>query len=156
MTPAKDNAAYDFSLFEPKQESEEKERVQEPKLVKTKAKITVSAGSVIRWVAVSLFIILSLIAIMLCNVQLNKLNDNISKQEQALSSAKADEVRLNVALESRSSLANVQSYAQNQGLRQASAYQITYVQLNDKDKVDVQPDKENIFTRLFNLILEYL
>ena len=75
MTPVKDSTAYDFSLFESKQEREERAREEAPKLVTTAPKATVNTASVIRCIAVSLFIILSLVAMMFCNVQLNKLND---------------------------------------------------------------------------------
>jgi cell division septal protein FtsQ len=158
VTPARDNAAYDLSLFESKEDREERKVAEEPaKRVKTATKSKIKTASAARWVAMGLFIVLSLVAIMLCNVQLTALNEEISTAQTKLGSAQSDEIRLNMQLESRMALDNIENYAVNQmGLQKASQYQITYVHMTDKDKVDVMPKNENVFTKLFNFILEYL
>lgn len=156
MAAARENVAYDLSLFEPKEEHKTREPVQKPKR-KPATREAVKPGTVIRWVAVSLFVTLSLVSIMMCNVQLTNLSDHISKAQAQLSAAQGEEVRLNMQLESRTSLSNVESYAVNQlGMQKTNQYQVTYVHLADQDKVAVTPPSRNIFAWLGNLILEYL
>jgi hypothetical protein len=166
MTPAKANLAYDFSLFEAKQDREDREyredrenkikAVEEPARAKEAPKTVVRPASAARWTAVSLFIVLSIVVIIMCDVQLNLLSDEISKAQTKLGTSQSEQVRLNVELESRTSLNNVEAYAVNKGLQKSSQYQITYIHLTNKDKVDIAPKSGNIFTRLINSILEYL
>ena len=159
MTPAKENLAYDFSLFEEKDNREEEENARKPRRAKpaAQAKKKINAAGAVRWAAVCLFITLALVAVMVCNVQLNRLNDEISKTQTQLAAQQSEQVRLNVELESRSSLSSVEDYAANQaGMQKSSQYQVTYVHLTDQDKVELAPKNSNIFTKFINFILEYL
>lgn len=161
MPSTRENVAYDLSLFAPKEVREEVEKqaeqVQPAKKRKQQVKLTVRPAVVVRWTALALFIALSLAAMMMCNVQLTKLNDEMSRSQANLTAAQGEQVRLNMQLESRTSLSSVEDYAVNKlNLQKSSSNQITYIHLADKDKVDVTPKSENIFTNLINFILEYL
>jgi hypothetical protein len=91
MTPAKENLAYNFSLFEPKKDiiEEEAEAIEEPESAQAAAKTTVRPASVARWTALGLFIVISLIYIMMCDVQTNKLSDEIDKAQNQLSTVQS-------------------------------------------------------------------
>jgi cell division protein FtsL len=166
-----ENVVYDFSLFEPKEDKEEERRQQEEELraaqaaaaqkeaekPKTRAASVLRPAVAIKWTALALAVALALSAVMLCNVKLTKLNDQISKAQTQLTAAQGEEVRLNMQLESRSTLSAVEAYAEQKlGLAKSTDSQVTYIHLDDTDKVEVTPQKENIFTHLVNFILEYL
>ena len=158
MAQAKENVAYDLSLFEPREnraeEQTEKAAVKEQQTVRRAA---VRPLAVLKWSTVSLLVLLSLTAVMFGNVQINKLNNQTSTMRKQLSSAQSEQIRLSVSLESRTSLNNVENYAVSKlGLQKIGQYQIQYIHLADKDKVEVSPEGRSIFVRLYNLILEYL
>jgi cell division protein FtsB len=161
MSPVKDNLAYDLSLFEPKvaREAETPEQAEKEKLIrpKTAAKMKVHPAVVVKSVAVALFIFSALFTVMLSNVRLANLNDQIAASQTQLQNAKSEQVRLNMELESRMSLQNVENYAVNKlGLQKIDQFQVQYVHISDQDKVVVTPKGGNIFTNLIDRILEYL
>lgn len=121
-----------------------------------RAKAAVRPLTVLRWAAASLFVMAALLCVMVGNAQLNRLNNQAARLKSQLSSAKSEEVQLNVQLESRTSLNNVENYAVNKlGLQKIGPYQIEYVHLLNKDKVELGSDT-NIFARLCGDVLEYL
>lgn len=149
------NTAYDFSLFEPKEETAP---VKEPPKPKKKRQIAaIRPATLVKWAASAMVVVLLLSAILLSNVQLTRLNDKISAAQQQLTAANAEEVRLNMQLEGRSSLNNVENYAVGKlGLQKMGQYQLHYIRLMDKDKVQISPKGDSILERLMNQILAYL
>lgn len=158
MAQAKENVAYDLSLFEPRENrAEEQTEAAAVKKQQAVRKPSVRPLAVLKWSAASLLVLLSLTAVMLGNVQINKLNNQANTMRKQMSNAQSEQIRLSVSLESRTSLSNVENYAVNKlGLQKIGQYQIQYVHLADKDKVEVSPESRNIFVRLYNFILEYL
>ena len=166
----RENVVYDFSLFEPKEDKEEEKRREEEgrrtdaaakaakaKRTKTSAVSVLRPAVAIKWTALALAVALALSAVMFCNVRLTKLNDEISRAQTQLTAAQGEEVRLNMQLESRSTLSSVEAYAEQKlGLVKSTENQVTYIHLDNTDKVVVTPQSENIFTHLVNFILEYL
>jgi len=157
MSPVRGNAAYDFSLFEAKDKVEEQEKkLADEKRQKPAAKPSIKPAAVLKIIATSLFVLLSLTAFLLCNVQLTSLSDEVSKAQKELNESKNEEIRLNIQLESRMSLNNVESYAVDKlGLQKIGQYQIYYLHMNNKDKIELSPKSENLFVQLINRILEY-
>lgn len=159
---ANGNAAYDFSLFEPKPRVEPEEQKPAPKRPRRPKARTATSASVrpaqaLRWTAAGTLCLLALLAVMLCNVQITKLSDEVARAQKKLSSAQADEVRLNMQMQSRVSLDNVENYAVDKlGMQKAGEYQITYIHVTDQDKVVLVKDNENVFARLYDWILAYL
>lgn len=158
------SAAYDFSLFEPKKPGEDiiPEQIPHPPKRKKKAAGVLTSASVrpaqaVRWSAAGLLCLLALTAIILCDVQITSLSDQISKKQSQLTSAQAEEVRLNMQLQSRVSLDKVETYATAQlGMQKAGAYQVNYIHITNKDKVVLGQDKQNLFARLYDWVLAYL
>ena len=158
MAQTKENVAYDLSLFEPR-EGRAEEQTADTAVKKQQAarRFSVRPLTALKWSASSLLVLLSLTAVMLGNVQINKLNNQTNTMRKEISSAQSEQIRLSVLLESRTSLNNVENYAVNKlGLQKIGQYQIQYIHLADKDKVEVSPESRNIFVRLYNFILEYL
>lgn len=154
------NAAYDLSLFEPKTDKVPLRGGEENAGSKSKAarpRSTIRPLQAMRWTAGAIVLVAALGSIMVCNVQNTKLNDQVASMKTKLAAAQADEVRLNMQLQSRASLGNVQNYAVSRlGMQKTSTYQIQYIHLTDKDKVVVQKSQQGILSRLYNWILEYL
>lgn len=157
--PNNANAAYDLSLFEPKPPGDGSNEQKPPKkkIKKKHAHVSVRPIQAVRWTAAALVGLVAVSSIMVCNVQNTKLNDQVTAMQTKLSAAQAEQVRLEMQQQSRASLGNVENYATNNlGMQKTTAYQIEYIHINSKDKVVVQKSQQNIFSRLYNWILEYL
>jgi hypothetical protein len=159
----KSNAAYDFSRFAPVEEpmDEEPERQREqpaPKKQRAKKK-AVKPATVVKWVFVSLFVMLSLASVIVGNIKVTQLSDQVASAQKALDTAESEQVSLNSKLESRMSMTKVEDYAVNKlGLVKVQSYQIQYVHLTNTDKVEVTDDASGItgfFKNVFNSVLEY-
>lgn len=153
-----DNAAYDLSLFEPKPPGDgRKNKAVKKKVHKPQSRISVRPLQAARWIAAAIVCVLAVGAIMVCNVQNTKLNDQVAVMQKKLTAAQAEQVRLEMQQQSRASLGNVESYAVNSlGMQKTTPYQIEYIHINSKDKVVVQKPQQGILSRLYNWILEYL
>lgn len=157
--PNNANAAYDLSLFEPKPpgDSNNEQKPPKKKVKKKRARVSIRPIQAVRWTAAALVGLVAVSSIMVCNVQNTKLNDQVAAMQTKLSAAQAEQVRLEMQQQSRASLGNVENYATNNlGMQKTTAYQIEYIHINSKDKVVVQKSQQNIFSRLYNWILEYL
>ncbi len=155
MSYNKSNAAYDFSTFEPEQqkpEAEKKQKLTAPKKKQVKRQ-SVKPVTVIKWIFVSLFVMMSLTSIMVGNIKINQLDDQISKAQKSYDSVTSDQVSLNSQLEARMSMQKVEDYATGTlGLVKIQPFQIEYVHLTDKDNVKVSGGGNGIFDSINNLI----
>lgn len=159
----KSNVAYDFSRFAPAEMPVAP--VEEPKKLKTAVKKKqakkqqVRPLAVVKWVFVSLFVMASLGSIMVGNIKITQLNDETTKMEKLLDTAKSEQVSLNSKLENRMSISKVEDYALNNlGLVKTQSYQIQYVQLTNQDKVEVLGNSggvQGFFQDVINSIEEY-
>lgn len=157
MSYNKSNAAYDFSNFEPAEQGLELEPVKKQKNPAPKKKQVkkqaVKPVTVIKWVFVSIFVMLSLTSIMVGNIKITQLDDQISKLQKNYNSIKSDQVSLNSQLETRMSMQKVEDYAVNKlGLVKVQPFQIEYVHFTDQDKVEVSSDNTGAMGSINNLI----
>jgi cell division protein FtsL len=151
----RENLAYDLSLFE-RREREPFKRQTKVKIVPNPKTKQISKITVFKWVAVTVVVVLSIVSIMLCNVKLTELNDKVIKAKSAYNSAKSEQTRFNMQLESRMSLKNVEDYAITKlGLQKVQSYQIEYINLANSDKVEVNNQDRNVFLDFLHNILEY-
>lgn len=153
------NAAYDLSRFMPK---EQQEIVEAKPLTPVKRKVKAQAvrpASVVKWVFVSLFVMLSLASIMVGNIKITQQNDDIASTQKNLNMVKSEQVSLNAKLESRMSIQKVEDYAVNKlGLVKIQPYQIQYVHLTNKDNIEVNGnglDFTGYFENVINSVVEY-
>lgn len=153
------NAAYDLSRFMP----QEQQKIVEAKpLAPVKRKVkkqAVRPTSVVKWVFISLFVMLSLASIMVGNIKITQQNDDIAYAQKNLNMVKSEQVSLNAKLESRMSMQKVEDYAVNKlGLVKIQPYQIQYVHLTSKDNVEVSGsnlDFTGVFENVINSVVEY-
>jgi hypothetical protein len=130
------NLAYDLSLFEPRPEKKirEKKKPQQPVL-----KSGLTPAMVVKGALITLIIAFAVGLILYNRVQLTQIDDQINKETKLLNELKGDEIRLNVTLDSRVSLKNVEDYAKNKlGLRMREKYQVQYITLSAGDKLEVK------------------
>ncbi|HIV87852.1 MAG TPA: cell division protein FtsL [Candidatus Pygmaiobacter gallistercoris] len=148
-------AAYDLSTFENRDPRPKLRVAHNPK---AKRRVDLSRFKIIATAAV----IFSLAwGVLYSRAQITELTTQISSTESDLSDAKSEYDYLNLQLESRTDLDTVENYAVTQlGLVQADPSQITYLTLENEDKV-VKPESE-VKTFLENLsagfmnLMEYL
>jgi len=159
MSYQKSNAAYDLSNFMPEDNQEEDVKKKAASKKRSVKKQNVSPAVVVKWVFVSLFIMLSLASIMVGNVRINQYNDEIAQEQKNLNTQQSLQVSLNAKLEARMSIQKVEDYAVNQlGLVKVQPYQIEYVNITDKDKVQVGSNNFDIigfFKGVINSIVVY-
>lgn len=144
---ANENLAYDLSLFEPREERPPRRKTMRV-LPAPKSK-RIGAAAAFRWAVVGLLAMVSLTALMMSHVQLTELGDEISTAKAKLNTAQSEQVRLNMLVESRMSLKNVEDYAVNKlGMQKIQSYQISYINLNNSDKVVVDGTAANTPTAM--------
>lgn len=157
------NAAYDFAAFAPAEEPE----VAEPKRKHKKASNAKSAPkelikpvTVAKLIIIGLFVMISVGCIMVGNIKVTQLSDQIASAQKQLDKADSEKVSLNSKLESRMSLSKVEDYASNKlGLVKIQPYQLEYVNLTNKDNVEItgkQNPAAEIFNNIINNIKSYL
>lgn len=170
----------DFSMFEPKQSSYEKnaarkietvdvpladkpkmELVKKPKktLVQVKKEMHASALQSAKIIAISIFLLSMLSALLYGRIKVDELDRQISAAETKITTAQSESVRLNMQLDSMISLKNVEEYAQNNlGMVKMESYQIEYIDLSGTDKVTLSGSKtlNADSPSLYSKIMEYM
>ncbi len=170
----------DFSMFEPKQGSYEKnaarkietvavpvadkpkmELVKKPKktLNQVKREMHASALQSAKIIAISVFLLSMLSALLYGRIKVDELDRQISAAETKITTAQSENVRLNMQLDSMISLKNVEEYAQtNLGMVKMESYQIEYIDLSGADKVTVSGARtlNANSTSLYSKIMEYM
>lgn len=154
------NAAYDLSRFE--------EKAKEPKIsvVKTPQNKPKKKPHTMRIVSLAMVVTLIMTAFIYSQMMLNELTSTIYEANKDLSVLRSENTRLNMELESKTSLKNAEEIATAQlGLSKMQRSQTEYVQLTQGDKVEVAKQQSsfpgldgiiNWFQSLFGKIKEYL
>lgn len=158
------NAAYDFARFAPAEEepyeNEEPERAKPKKKAKTASHSTLKPAAVAKMIFIGIFVMISVGCIMVGNIKMTQLSEQISTTQKKLDRAKSEQISLNSKLESRMSLEKVESYATNKlGLVKIQPYQIQYVNLTDKDSVEVSGNSgatPDFIQNIINTVKEYI
>lgn len=131
------NAAYDLSRFERKTVTQLPVKNEEKK---PKVKIMPFISTFL-CVAIAVTITAMM---MLSRVELNELTTKISSTNKQLNQLKNENVRLQLQAETKISLSTVEEYAINVlGMKKLQRYQIEYVNLTDRDEVEIASVKEN-------------
>jgi hypothetical protein len=163
MSYGKENVAYDLSIFEPRDNALRKSKKDEKPQLKSipgqgKKK---SVPAALKYFALCATVMAALIYFMVGNVKINVLSNEITAAQKKLDSALSEQTSLNVQLEGRMSLQNVENYAVNTlGLEKVGEYQIEYVSLTNENHVQVSSGQQNpiikIFLSIYTRVLEYL
>ncbi len=146
------NLAYDLSVYEPKQKPAEQEQ---PAIKMQKNPIPMAKKESAFKFAFRAFLILAVFcAVLYGKVETNSLFREISSLESELKSLQSENITLAAEYEARTSLKNVEDYAENVlGLKKLDKAQIEYVELTGDSVIEkVEAENKNIFIRIRNFI----
>lgn len=147
MAYMNDNIAYDFDRFTsaaPKKDNNVRKPAPAPKLVKPKHKTQQelkaeqrrSLVRIAKFAAVAAVCFAFIGSNINYRVQINELNSAIVNLDKELNEKKSENTRLNMALNSKISLENVQDYAENVlGMVKRERYQIVYFDLETGNEI---------------------
>ena len=151
------NLAYDLSRYEYRAEKAEPKR---DRMIKTTAKPAVKSFSMPKTVAAVFTAGMLMCAILYGKAEEMQMQSRITALNQEIDVEYSDNVRMKTELEGRTSLENVEDYAENTlGLQKLDKSQVEYVQLQTDDVVEISTAQTNIFVKIKNKfyeILEYL
>lgn len=132
------NVAYDLSLYDEAEERQiERKEKKESAIINAKNKF--AAGKKV-WSVLSAAIILSLtIGIISTNASITGYANKIAEQQQEITMLESEQSYLEFSLESRMSLADVESYAVGTlGMVKMDSNQTKYVELESENKIEVK------------------
>lgn len=147
MAYMNENIAYDldrFSSAAPKKEKTVQQPVARPTLVKPqhkteqelKAERRFNLGKIAKFLVVAAVCFTFIASNINYRVQINELNGAIVSLDKELNEKKSENTRLNMALNSKISLENVQDYAENVlGMVKRERYQIIYFDLETGNEI---------------------
>ncbi len=149
MTHAQ-NAAYDLALFESKKaklvalKPNKKEQKVNHRRKKAQAILNVSAYALIA------LVVLAVIALLITsNAQLTELNSKIAESKAHLSELQSEQIRLESELAGKTSIANVNNFANNNGMTVAESNQICYISVDGADTVTVAARSGNWMAQIW-------
>lgn len=147
--------AYDLSLFESKKaklvalKPNKKEIKSESRHAKLQKVLNASA------VALIVLVVLAAIGLHITlGVQLTEVNARISQAEARLSELQSEQVRLESELASKTSIANVNEYALENGMTLSGSNQINYITVSGTDTVTVADSNTGFFAAIWNSIAQ--
>ncbi len=147
------NLAYDLSAYEPKKRGEAPKE-QEIKVKRNPAPSRRESAP--KMILKAAFILAVLCAVLYGKVESNSLFNEIHGLEQELKNLQSENITLAAEYESRTSLKNVEDYAENVlGLKKLDKSQIEYVDLPADRVIEVvETEQKNIFVIIRNKINE--
>ncbi len=150
------NLAYDLSVYEPKKApAQPVSKTPEIKMKKNPAPVA-RKESAFKFFLRAVFIFAVLCAILYGKVESNALFGEISQLESQLKNLQSENITLAAEYESRTSLKNVEDYAENVlGLKKLDKAQIEYVEITGDTVIEiVDVENKNIFIRIRNWMNE--
>lgn len=142
MSRTHGNTAYDLSRFEPKEErSHQPKRRRKPKYRLRQDLPRVIAMLMVMTVAIGIFGYM-----LYSRVQIAELSNQISAAKSELSEAESEYDYLNMQVQSKTSLANVEEYARNElGMKKLDNYQVEYITIKDEAPAEVESEQDDSF-----------
>ncbi len=138
---ANTSSAYDLSRFET-QTKEQKAQVEGVKIKRVKpVPRRISRVNPLKAIVLMLLVIAVTSSLLYTRVLLTEQISDISEAEEQYTKLEAEGVRLNLALEGKVSLKNVEDYAQTElGMVKKDANNVEYIRLTQENKIEV-PEK---------------
>ncbi|HBL41664.1 MAG TPA: hypothetical protein DDY98_09015 [Ruminococcaceae bacterium] len=144
MAAYQNNAAYDFSMFEPAKKRPKAQAPARPKIVATNRKTPQQYAEeqkairlkVLEFAIVAVLCATAIVPNIFSRVHVNELNGQIATMSKQLNEMKSENTRLNMELKSKISVANVQNYAENVlGMVKRDRYQVYYFDLENGNEI---------------------
>ncbi len=149
------NLAYDLSVYEPKTKQQPAQQQEQNAIKMRKNPIPMARKESAFKFAFRAFLFLAVLcAVLYGKVETNSLFREISSLESELKTLQTENITLAAEYESRTSLKNVEDYAENVlGLKKLDKAQIEYVELPGDSVIEkVEAENKNIFVRIRNFI----
>lgn len=155
MQNAKGNIAYDLSNFDDslqRQPKTDEVIAPRPQIVKRQKKpqeqlkheARVTNAKAFRIVSITCFLFVAFGVLIMGRAQLTEKSDQLARMERQLSIAQSENTRLNMELDARISLDNVETYARDVlGMAKQEKYQIEYVDLSIENKLVLSEDQKD-------------
>ena len=149
------NLAYDLSVYEPKAKQQPVQQQEQNAIKMRKNPMPMARKESAFKFAFRAFLFLAVLcAVLYGKVETNSLFREISSLESELKTLQTENITLAAEYESRTSLKNVEDYAENVlGLKKLDKAQIEYVELPGDSVIEkVEAENKNIFVRIRNFI----
>lgn len=149
------NLAYDLSVYEPKAKPAVKQQ-ESPEIKMKKNPAPVRRESAFKIFLKTAFILAAFCAVLYGKVESNELFNEIHDLQASLKDLQSENITLAAEYESRTSLKNVEDYAENVlGLRKLDKSQIEYVEMPGEHVIEiVETEQKNIFIIIRNKLNE--
>lgn len=151
------NAAYDLSRFDTENKRIEENKPAQLQVIESSG---VARGTAVRGVALAIFIVAVLFAILLSMVKINELTNQLNAEKEALDKLKSECVILETRLDSEMSLANVEDYAINVlGMKKIETSQMQGITVKTDNVITVSQSDKGFFESLYDAfsgLMEYL
>ena len=135
------STAYDFDRFLPAEKKKAEIRAL-PRPKQNKKTNAGAADSVLfrraKMLAAAGVIVFMLCANLYLRSEIADVQDQIQKNNKQIQTLKNEEIRMNMELESKLSFTNIEEAAKKLGMRKKDSGRITYIQLEEDDRVVVR------------------
>ncbi len=148
--------AYDLSLFESKKahlvalKPNKKEAKRNHRRAKWQTVLNVTA-----YILVAVAVIAVIGLRITYGAQLTELNSRIADSQARLSELQSEQVRLESTLASKTSIANVNEFALENGMTVSDSNQICYITVSGTDNVTVATENTDFFSKIWRAVLEF-
>ena len=141
MKYCSDSLAHDYDLFTVKPKKVEN-IIEMPKTTSKKSKkIKAAKPSLLTAIAVS-FVVLALFGNIFLRAEISKVSTEINEAEAVYSELMSEKTRLNVQLEKKVSLGNLEKQAQKLGMQKQEKMQMNYIFAFDDNELEESADVE--------------
>ena len=129
MKYCNDSLAHDFDMFMPREKKQNHVVVELPKKSKqkTKAKSSVKVSSKLFSIIVTVFLIGAAFGCLFLHAEISKVSNELNAVEAETVKLKSEQTRLNVILEKKTSVGNLENQAKKLGMQKQEKTQVNYI-----------------------------
>lgn len=129
MKYCNDSLAHDFDMFMPREKKQNHVVVELPKKSKQKpkAKSSVKASSKLFSIIVTVFLVGAAFGCLFLHAEISKVSNELNAVEAETVKLKSEQTRLNVILEKKTSVGNLENQAKKLGMQKQEKTQVNYI-----------------------------
>lgn len=129
MKYCNDSLAHDFDMFMPREKKQNHVVVEFPKKSKQKpkAKSSVKVSSKLFSIIVTVFLVGAAFGCLFLHAEISKVSNELNAVEAETVKLKSEQTRLNVILEKKTSVGNLENQAKKLGMQKQEKTQVNYI-----------------------------
>jgi cell division protein FtsL len=129
MKYCNDSLAHDFDMFMPREKKQNHVVVELPKKSKQKpkAKSSVKVSSKLFSIIVTVFLVGAAFGCLFLHAEISKVSNELNAVEAETVKLKSEQTRLNVILEKKTSVGNLENQAKKLGMQKQEKTQVNYI-----------------------------